>query len=247
MAVVGEDPRQRVAVGGVAPAGGDQRAGRVGGDELDQDPLGGDAPPAPEPSPAASTDASAPRYQSSERNRFRKPGPATSVRSSVAPSTPLSASPSRSGDLARRGAEHRREQHRRVRRVVALAGALRALEPRLGGDRARRPRTRRAPTATARAPPRAGRPGAPSQTSALTALDRARRLEQPLRGARALGRPERDQPVAGVDHRLRRRLRLETARPTRRSATITDLAAHVVDRLADALARRAGTSISSIR
>ena len=80
MAVVLEDPRQRVAVGGVAPAGGDQRAGRVGGDELDQDPLGrvGAARAEPLAGREAST-ASARRCQASDRNRLRKPGPATSA------------------------------------------------------------------------------------------------------------------------------------------------------------------------
>ncbi len=38
------------------------------------------------------------------------------------------------GDVARRGAEHRREQHRRVGRVIALPGALRALEPHPGAE-----------------------------------------------------------------------------------------------------------------
>ena len=75
VAVVLEDPRQRVAVGGVAPAGRDQRPGRVGGDELDQDPLGRvRAARAERDRPASSTDRSAPRCQTSDSTRFRKPG-----------------------------------------------------------------------------------------------------------------------------------------------------------------------------
>ena len=49
-----QQPHQRVAVGGVAAAADVQRPGRVGGDELDQDPLRASrSAPGPRPSPAA--------------------------------------------------------------------------------------------------------------------------------------------------------------------------------------------------
>ena len=93
---------------------------------------------APNASPAASTSSTAARYQASVRNRLRKPGPATSTRSTRAAEPVLQRRAEPLGDRARRLAQRGREQHRRVRRVVAEAGLLRPLEaqPVAGGGAA---------------------------------------------------------------------------------------------------------------
>ena len=92
------------------------------------------ASPAPKRSPAASSSASASRYQASVMNRLRKPGPATSTRSTASPSRSPSASPSRSA-IARGGVAQRRgEQHRRVGGVVAEVGLRRPVELRRGSE-----------------------------------------------------------------------------------------------------------------
>ena len=134
-----EDPRQRVSVGGVPPAGRDQRPGRVRRDELEQrSARAGSAPPAPNRSPASSTECSARRCQSSDSTRFRKPGPATSAPSSSSPNVRRNASTNPLGDLPRRRRQHRREQHRGVRRVIALALAPRPVQRWLRRGRAGR-------------------------------------------------------------------------------------------------------------
>ena len=86
--------------------------------------------PRPQSSPAATTCRAAATYHGSARKTFRKPGPATSTRSTASPSRALSFSPEPLRDLARGRAERGREQHRRVRRVVAEAGLLRPLQAR---------------------------------------------------------------------------------------------------------------------
>ena len=74
---------------------------------------------------------------------MRKPGPATSTRSTPAPSRACSAAASRSA-TARGGAlTHGGQQQRGVRRVVAEVGALRALEGRAARRPGARPRRRR--------------------------------------------------------------------------------------------------------
>ena len=139
-----EQPRQRVAVGGAAAAGGGHRPGRVGAHELDQDPLGRSRGRPPSRSPAASSAAVASRCQRSERKTLRKPGPATSIRSALVAEDPLELVAQPLGDLARRRAGGRREQHRGVGRVVAELGLRRALEAQLlAGVALERRRSRR--------------------------------------------------------------------------------------------------------
>ena len=125
-----EQPRERVAVGGVTAAGGGQRAGRVRRDVLDDDLLGmlrmavapvvagghdlmrgGDVPGVGEEDveEAGAGDLDA---------LDRVPQPL---------GQPL---PEALGDLARRRAQGGREQHRGVRRVVAETGLLRTLQAR---------------------------------------------------------------------------------------------------------------------
>ena len=87
------------------------------------------APP-PWRSPAARTSASAAACQPSERKRFRKPGPGDldAVEPVAQQCAELGAD--LAGDVARRRADDRRQEHRRVRGVVAEARLLRALERR---------------------------------------------------------------------------------------------------------------------
>ncbi len=79
VAMVLEDPSQRVSVGGMAAAGGDQRAGRVGRDELDLHPqhrlgaTGAEPFAGVEHRPCARADTRRQRGSGS-----RNPGPATS-------------------------------------------------------------------------------------------------------------------------------------------------------------------------
>ncbi len=99
-----QQPHHRVAVGRPAAAADVQRAGRVGGDELDQDPFRGRrSGPGRGRRPAASRTASARRYQASARKRLTKPGPATSTRSRLPASPPRlpSSSPRRRSATAR--------------------------------------------------------------------------------------------------------------------------------------------------
>ena len=134
--VVLEDPRQRVAVGSVAAAGGDQRPGRVGRHELDQDPLRGIGPAGAEPLAGAEHRPQRPPqpgvgHEQVQEARARHL-PAVEVlaqRRLELGSDPL-------GDLAGRRAQHGRQQHRCVGRVVTLVVALGALDPHL---RRRRP------------------------------------------------------------------------------------------------------------
>ena len=70
-----QNPGERIAVGGVAAAGGRQRAGRVGADELDQDALGGLGRAGAEVVARAGMCGQRAAEPRSVRNRFRKPGP----------------------------------------------------------------------------------------------------------------------------------------------------------------------------
>ena len=118
-----EHPRERVAVGGVAAAGGGQRAGRVGRDELDVYVLGrARACRGPSRRRRRAGLRAAPTYQASARKTFRKPGPGDLDAVDAAPPAARSALRAEPlGDLARRRAQRGREQHRRVGRVVAEA------------------------------------------------------------------------------------------------------------------------------
>ena len=132
-----EDPRERVAEGGVAAGGRGQRPGRVGGDELDLDALALRRP-APNASPGRRARRRPPRrYQASARNRLRKPGPATSTFSTLRAEPLLQRGAEPLGDRARRLAQRGREQHRGVGGVVAEAGLLAAARG-SGGRRRRR-------------------------------------------------------------------------------------------------------------
>ncbi len=128
-----EQADQGVAVGRVATAADVQRAGRVGGDELDQDALGrGRRRRAETRSPAAARLTIARRYHSSARKRLTKPGPATSIRSTVSgPSCSLELDGEPGGDVARVFAQRRGEQHRRVGAVVAQLRLGRPFQRRL--------------------------------------------------------------------------------------------------------------------
>ena len=129
--VVLEDPRERVAVGGVAPARRDQRAGRIGRDELDRDPLRLDPRHrAPNRSPASSTDRSAPRCHASDSHEVQEAGARDLGPLESLAEQPLQLGAKPLGDLARRRAEHGRQQHRGVRRVVALTLVPRPVERR---------------------------------------------------------------------------------------------------------------------
>ena len=131
-----EHARQRVAVRGMRRCGR-QRPGQVGRDELDVDAQrGGRAPPPPKPSPAASTQSSASTYHGSGEKEVQeaRPGDLHALQGLAEPVAQRSAQPL--GDLARRRLEQRREDERRVGRVVAVIGLLRALQR---GRRLRRP------------------------------------------------------------------------------------------------------------
>ena len=69
---------------------------------------------------------------------MRKPGPATSTRSTAVAEPLAHPLPEALGDLPRRRLQRGREQHRRVGRVVAEAGLLGPLEARLARAAARR-------------------------------------------------------------------------------------------------------------
>ena len=126
-----QDPPQRVAVGRVAAARGGQRPGRVGGDELDLDPLArlGLA--------AAVAVAGRQHLGGGRACTRRRPGRGSGSRGRR-PRRGRAASPSRSvsfcaeplRDLARRRLQRRGQQHRRVGREVAEAGLARPLERR---------------------------------------------------------------------------------------------------------------------
>ena len=100
-----------------------QRPGRVGGDELDVDPLGQRRAAAAEGvARARARRPSASAYQASARKRLRKPGPATSTLHELVAEPRGHGLPQPRGDVARLLAEHRRQQHRGVGRVVAEVG-----------------------------------------------------------------------------------------------------------------------------
>ena len=133
MSVVLEDPRQRIAVGGVTATGGDQRAGRVCGDELGQEPLGGiratrSVPIAGRQDRGERT--TLPRVGHEQVHEAR-PGDLPPLQVLTERRLELAADPL--GDLSRRRAQHGRQQHRRVGRVVALLLALGAFDPQLHG------------------------------------------------------------------------------------------------------------------
>ena len=123
-----EQPRDRVPVGGVAAGRGGQRTGRVGRDELD-DHLLRVLRLAPPPAVAGGHDparrADVPGV--GEEDVEEAGSCDLDVVDGVAePRGQLR--PEALGDLARGRAERRREQHRRVRRVVPEAGLLGTFE-----------------------------------------------------------------------------------------------------------------------
>ena len=211
-----EQPGERVAVGGVAGAGRGQRAGRVGGDVLDVDLLralrDGRAPVL-----ARRSDLARPRatYQASDRKTLRKPGPATSTRSTASPSRSRTFSPSRSA-ISRGGAPQRgREQHRGVGRVVAEAGLLGALEARPSCCGAGPPLRRSAAAASTAA--RRSSSGVTSMMVRLAGQDLVgaeELLEQHDAGqqVRQRHRPERQPVVGPLAARCRRRRRSRSTR-----------------------------------
>ena len=132
MPVRREQPREGVAERGAPPCGGDRhRTGRVGAHELDQDSLGVAARGRPE------------RVAGTEQRDGRLAVPAVGEEqveeSGAGDLDPLGARGQRGvelgaqpvGDLARRRAERRGEQHRGVRGVVAEPGLRGALEGQL--------------------------------------------------------------------------------------------------------------------
>ena len=127
-----ERARERVAVGGVAGAAERERAGRVRAHELDQDALAGRR--ATRPVLVAGLDRAGERAMVPvvRHEQVEEPGAGDldALDSLTEPVAQHVAQALRDG--ARRLAEHRREQHRGVRRVVAEVGARRALELRLG-------------------------------------------------------------------------------------------------------------------
>ena len=173
---------------------------------------------------------------------MRKPGPATSTRSSSSPEQPA--------ELARRAA--------RRSRAAARPAPARAASPRWSSSRPGPCARGRSSVGWPAAPPplpRGGRrahrggssdSGRRRSASVAGPLDRsariectARRLEQRLEALeRGRACPMRHQHVAGLEHGLRRRLGLETAvgcRARRRSPHSPRTSR---DRLPDALARR---------
>ena len=123
-----EQPRQRVAVGRVAAARRGQRAGRVGRDELDVDPLallGRAATPIVAGGHDLARGGDVPGVGQEDVEEPRAGDLDVVERGPEALGQAL---PEPFGDLARRGAQRGRQQHRRVGGVVAEAGLLRALE-----------------------------------------------------------------------------------------------------------------------
>ena len=78
VAVMLEDAGQRVAVGGVAAAGGDEHRRRVRGDELEQNPLGVRCTTRSELLAGVEHGPQGIAVPIVGHTRFRKPGPATS-------------------------------------------------------------------------------------------------------------------------------------------------------------------------
>ncbi len=128
MAVVGEDARERVAVGGVAPAGGDDRTGRVGGDELEQDPLGARGAAGAVAGASVEHAAQGRTVPAVGERQVQEARPGHLEAGEQLTEAHLQIAAQLGGDIARRGAERGCQQHRRVGGVVALAGALGALE-----------------------------------------------------------------------------------------------------------------------
>ena len=191
----GEQPRERVAVGGVARAADVHRAGRVRADELDvARASGGSAPPPPQR--VAGGEDVGERVARTRRRRGRgsgSPGRRPRRASSAAPRRSRERRREPLGDLARRRAERLGQQHRRVGRVVAVLGLPRALERRRRSAARRRRRRRRRPRRRA---PRAGLRAARSRSAAA-----ARGASAPSRRVSVCDVPERDQHVAGVQAR----------------------------------------------
>ena len=145
-----EDPRQRIAERGVAAGRGGQRAGRVGGDELEDHLLGLLRRPGAER--VAGLQQGLQRADEpvlgQEDVEEARPGHLDALDPLAQPPGQLAGQPL--GDLARRRAERGRQQHRGVGRVVAEALLLRALERRPAprwtacrcATRRRRPRRR---------------------------------------------------------------------------------------------------------
>ena len=130
-----EQPHQGVAVGGVAAAADVQRAGRVGGDELDQDPLGRGGRRRAEVLARlgeALHRAPVPGVGEEEVDEAGAGDLDPLDAAALAAELALELGPEAAGDVARVFAERRREQHRRVGAVVAELGLRRPVERRLG-------------------------------------------------------------------------------------------------------------------
>jgi hypothetical protein len=133
MPVVLQDPRQRVPVGGMTPAGGDQGASRVGGDELDEDSLRGIRSPSAHPLSGLHDLRQRPSVPGIRQEQVEEPGPSHlgPFKTVAQRAAELFRQPR--GDHPGRSAEDRSEQHRGVGRIVPLAGIPGSLELGLGG------------------------------------------------------------------------------------------------------------------
>jgi hypothetical protein len=118
----------------VAAAGGGQGTGRVRGHELDVDPLVVGGRSCPEPLAGVENPADGVRVPGvgEEEVEEARTGDLDTVEGGAEAARELVAQPRR--DVARRRPDDRRQHERRVRRVVAVAGLLRALQR---GPRAR--------------------------------------------------------------------------------------------------------------
>ena len=130
VALKGEQPRERVAVRRVARVADVHGPGRVRGDELDIDALA-HRRAAPAPAVAGVQDRA---QRAAEplvaQPQVQEPGPGDLDALQPVAEPPAQLVGERGGDLPRCALQHRREQHRRVGRVVAEVGLLRSLEAR---------------------------------------------------------------------------------------------------------------------
>ena len=128
MAVVQQDSRERIAVGGVPPAGRDQDGGRVGGYEFQQDPLGRRGAAAAE---ALSGLEHAPQGRAMPfvgEDQVQETRAGDVERDQRVTERLGERLAERLRHLTRRGPQGGRQQHRGVGGVVALIGPLGPLE-----------------------------------------------------------------------------------------------------------------------
>ena len=151
MPVVGEDARERVAVGRVAPAGRDQRAGRIGRHELDEDPHARVGTAGAEPLAGLEHGAQRIAVPAVRQRQVEESRAGDLIRGQRVAQQPGQRLPHALGDLPRSRVQVRSQQHADVGRVVALAGPLGALDANSRPDpAARRPWCAAAPLTAAR-------------------------------------------------------------------------------------------------